>query len=161
MGRARAGAPVSIYTLKVSIFEGPEEEVFLREHHEVSRTLEIRGEQTLAALHRAIFAAFNRKRNRSYEFQVGGRGPMDESSRRYVLPARWKHPDEGPPPEGVVTRTTIDALDLAAGDIFGYWFDFKASWWHQIDVVEVEEKAKRGGRAVKVVGRVGKSPPQR
>jgi hypothetical protein len=41
---------------------------------------------------------------------------------------------------------------------FGYWFDFGDDWWHQINVVAVEEKVPKG-KCPKVTKRVGKSPP--
>jgi len=31
-------------------------------------------------------------------------------------------------PAGVVTRTTIEDLQLKAGQTFGYWFDFGDDW---------------------------------
>jgi hypothetical protein len=46
-----------------------------------------------------------------------------------------------------------------SNDVFGHWFDLGDDWWHQIDVVAVEEKAVQG-KFLKMVKRVGKSPPQ-
>jgi len=62
-------------------------------------------------------------------------------------------------PAGDVTRTTIGSLGLKLGDAFGYWFDFGDDWWHQINVVAVEDEAPRG-KYPKVIRRVGESPPQ-
>ena len=44
-------------------------------------------------------------------------------------------------------------------DAFGYWFDFGDDWWHQINVVAIQDEAPEGTypRATK---RVGASPPQ-
>lgn len=41
----------------------------------------------------------------------------------------------------------------------GYWFDLGDDWWHQINVVAIEEKVPRGNfpRGTK---RMGESPPQ-
>jgi hypothetical protein len=136
--------------------DGPMTESFLKKNKEVSRVIQIRGDQTLAELHRAIFDAFDREQEHMYEFQVGGEGPMDPQARRYVLPAGMHSGDK---PAGCVKDTKIESLGLKVNDLFGYWFDFGDDWWHQIDVVAVEEKAARG-KFPKVIKRVGKSPPQ-
>ncbi len=145
-----------LYTLDVSIMSGPMAESFLKKNKEISRAIQIRGDQTLAELHRAIFDAFDREEEHMYEFQMGGEGPMDPQARRYVLPAGMHGGDK---PAGDVKRTAIGSLGLRVNDVFGYWFDFGDDWWHQIDVVAVEEKAVRG-KYPKVIKCVGKSPPQ-
>ena len=61
-------------------------------------------------------------------------------------------------PAGTV-NATIGSLGLKKGDAFGYWFDFGDDWWHQINVMVIEEKAGRG-KYPKVTNRVGESPPQ-
>ena len=80
-----AGSDRKLYTLDVSVIDGPMTESFLKKNKVVSRIIQIRGDQTLAELHRAIFAAFDREREHRYEFQIGGEGPMDPQARRYVL----------------------------------------------------------------------------
>jgi hypothetical protein len=151
-----AGSDHKLYTLDVSIMGGPMTESFLKKNKVVSRTIQIRGDQTLAELHGAIFNAFDREDEHMYEFQIGGEGPMDPKARRYVLPAGMHGGDK---PAGGVKSTTIGSLGLQVKDLFGYWFDFGDDWWHQVDVVAVEEMAVRG-KFPKVVKRVGKSPPQ-
>ena len=94
-----------------------------------------------------------------YEFQVGGKGPMDRRARRYVLPGALDEPFSGRKPAGDLTRTTLGVLGLKVDDTFGYWFDFGDDWWHQINVVAIEDAAPRG-RYPKVTKRVGESPPQ-
>ncbi len=145
-----------LYTLDVSIMDGPMTESFLKRNKVVSRVIQIRGDQTLAELHRTIFDAFNREDEHMYEFQIGGKGPMDPKARRYVLPACMQDDDK---PAGDVKRTAIGSLGLRVHDVFGYWFDFGDDWWHQINVVAIEERAARG-KFPKVTKRVGKSPPQ-
>lgn len=151
-----AGSGHKLYTLDVSIMDGPMTESFLKKNKVVSRIIQIRSDQTLAELHRAIFDAFDREQEHMYEFQIGGEGPMDPQARRYVLPAGMNGGDK---PAGGVKSTTIESLGLKVNDLFGYWFDFGDDWWHQVDVVAVEEKAVRG-KFPKVIKRVGKSPPQ-
>ena len=151
--------PAPLYTLEVFLTGGPITKQFAKRNKVVSRTIEIRGDQTLQYLHRAIFQAFNRFEEYFYEFQVGGKGPMDRRARRYVLPAASEGPSVNGKQAGLVTQTSIEALGLKVGDAFGYWFDFGDDWWHQVNVVKIADKA-RAGRYPRVTARVGKSPPQ-
>ena len=145
-----------LYTLDVFILNGPMTERFVKKNRVISRTIQIRGGQTLEVLHNAIFSAFDREDDHMYEFQIGGKGPMDPKARRYTLHV---YDDDKNPPAGDVERTTIGSLGLKVDDAFGYWFDFGDDWWHQINVVAIEETAGRG-KFPKVVKRVGESPPQ-
>lgn len=145
-----------LYTLDVSILTGPMTERFVKKNRVISRTIQIRGGQTLEVLHNMIFSAFDREDNHMYEFQIGGKGPMDPKARRYALHVYDNHEN---PPAGDVERTTIGSLGLKVDDAFGYWFDFGDDWWHQINVVAIKETAGQG-KFPKVVKRVGESPPQ-
>ena len=142
-----------LYTLDVFLMSGPISEKFAKKNPEISRMIQIRGDQTLEDLHHAIFDAFDRFEEHLYEFQFG-KGPMDPKGPSYVLQ------DTGEPNfAGLVTKTTIDSLDLKVGDRFGYWFDFGDDWFHQINVEAVEDKVPKG-KYPKVTKKVGKSPPQ-
>jgi len=133
---------------------------FIKENDAVYRTIQIRGDQTLEELHYAIFDAFDREDEHMYEFQVGGKVPMDPKPRRYVLSGAFENPAAGTlRAAGKVAHTSIGSLELKKDDAFGYWFDFGDDWWHQINVVAIEEKAGRG-KLPKVTNRVGESPPQ-
>jgi hypothetical protein len=164
--RSRRSAPFTtadqrkghVYTLEVFLFSGGRmTEKFAKQNPVVSRTIQIRGDQTLEDLHNAIFSAFGRWDEHMYEFQFGKR-PMDPKAARYVLPEAFDLADD-PPPVGRVDETTIDSLGLKVGDRFGYWFDFGDDWWHQINVEEIGEGVPRG-KFPKVIKRVGKNPPQ-
>jgi len=148
-----------LFTLDVSIVGGPMSESFARKNPVVSRTIEIRGDQTLAHLHRAIFHAFDREEEHMYEFQVGGKRPMDPKARRYVVRMAMDDPWGDSRVAGDVARTTIESLGLKTGEAFGYWFDFGDDWWHQIDVLAIAEAVPRG-KLPRVTRRVGESPPQ-
>lgn len=148
-----------VYTLEVAILNGPMTESFVRKNRKISRTIEIRGNQTLADLHGAIFHAFDRDDEHLYEFQLGGRRPMDPEARRYGPPMATVDPFGEGEDSADAERTTLDALSLATGDVFRYWFDFGDDWWHQIKVLAIAEGAPRGGLP-KVTRRVGESPPQ-
>ncbi len=148
-----------LYTLDVFLIGGPISEKFAKKNPVVSRTIQIRGDQTLADLHEAIFDAFGREEEHMYEFQFGDR-PMDPKARRYVLRQTFAEEQGEPnPPKGSVEATTLESLGLKVGDPFAYWFDFGDDWWHQINVEGVEDKVPTG-KFPKVTKKVGKSPPQ-
>jgi hypothetical protein len=154
--RTAGSRPTRLYTLQVFLIGGPVPERFGGQ--EIRRDVQIRGDQTLEALHCAIFQAYNRWDEHFYEFQFG-KGPHDPQGKRYVLPPMFAQEDDDSTIAGDVTRTTIDSLGLKVDQHFGYWFDYGDDWWHQIDVEAIEEKAPRG-RFPRVTKRVGKSPPQ-
>jgi hypothetical protein len=62
---------VRLYTLDVFVIGGPVTEKFLKRNPEISRTIQIRGDQTLEELHHAIFEAFDRFDEHMYQFQFG------------------------------------------------------------------------------------------
>ena len=146
-----------LFELEVFLISGPVTEKFAKDNPVVSRTIAIRGGQTLSQLHDAIFDAFDRDDEHMYEFQVGGKKPMDPKARRYVLP--MVADDAFDRPAGVVTGATVGSLGLKQGDAFAYWFDFGDDWWHQLNVKAIVEKAPPGSYPV-VTERVGDSPPQ-
>ena len=148
-----------LYTLEVFLTGGPITERFAKKNKVISRTIQTQGNQTLEDLHDAIFHAFDRFDAHMYEFQIGGKRPMDPKARRYVLPMAMDDPFSDRNPDGDATRTTIGSLGLKVNQVFGYWFDFGDDWWHEIHVVAIEDSAPRG-RFPRVVKRVGDSPPQ-
>jgi hypothetical protein len=125
----------------------------------MSRTLEIRGDQTLEDLHNAIFKAFNRFDDHLYEFQIGGKGPHDPKAKKYGVPAQEDEIFDELHMTGSAEQITLDDLKLKKDQAFGYWFDFGDDWWHQINVVDIENKPARG-KYPKITNRVGQSPPQ-
>jgi len=149
---------MNIYTLEVFIIAGPVSEKFAKKNPVISRTIEIRGDQTLAKLHEIIFKAFDRFDEHLYEFQIGGKGSNDPKSRRYGFSST---DDEvmGGKLAGDVRESIIDSLKLKKDAAFGYWFDFGDDWWHQINVIAIEQKTPKG-RYPKIINRVGQSPPQ-
>jgi hypothetical protein len=156
---AADGGVVRLYTLEVFLISGPITEKFAKKNPMISRTIKIRGDQTLEDLHHAIFDAFGRWEHHMYEFQFG-KGPMDPEAPRYVMPNPFEiDVGEENPPAGRVDQASMESLGLEVGRSFGYWFDFGDDWWHQIDVEAIEDRVPRG-KFPKVTNRVGKSPPQ-
>lgn len=158
-GKIRTLRATQIYALDVYLLSGPISERFARKNRVILRSIQICGDQSLEELHRVIFKAFDRKDEHLYEFQVGGRGPMDPKARRYTRAEVGDAPSSGSKPAEDARRTTIGSLGLRAGEAFGYLFDFGDDWWHQIDVKAIEEGIPRG-RYPRVTKRVGESPPQ-
>ncbi len=148
-----------LYTLEVTLTEGPMTEEFLGRNPVISRTIEIRADQTLNQLHEVIFSAFGRWDD-SYllEFNLGS-GVHDENGDRYVLQFIYDDPEEGRP-TGSVTQTRIGKLDLQLGQVFWYRNDHDGDWQHRITVVAIREP-EPGVRYPRVTAGVGDSPPQR
>jgi hypothetical protein len=148
----RAATPATLYVLSVFLTGGPTSEKFANKV--ISRTIEIRGDQTLAQLHDAIFQAYDRWDQHLYEFQFGKR-PFDPDGPNYGVP-------DGPPGKkkpGDARTTKLDDLGLTPDRVFGYWFDFGDDWYHQIQVERIEQ-AIPTVTYPRVIKRVGKSPPQ-
>lgn len=148
-----------IYTLEVRLLDGPTiTPEFAEANPVVSRTIEIRADQTLEQLHEAIFKAFDRFDPHMYEFQMG-KAPMDPDAPRYVL--QWVIDEpyrDDSPALGAVETTRIGDIKLEIGRRFFYWFDFGDDWMHEVRVLSTGLATK--GRFPRVVASVGASPPQ-
>ncbi len=151
--------PKTLYTLEVCIIEGSMTLEFVEANPVICRTVEIRGQQTLQQLHRTIFRAFDRWDDcHLCEFQFGS-GPHEPDGPRCVMPCILNSPFDDRPFAGTIDETRLDDLHLEVGRSFGYWYDFGANWYHQIDVVVIGEP-EAGWRYPRVTARVGQSPPQ-
>jgi hypothetical protein len=144
----------SLYVLEVTLIDGPATEAFLKKNPQIIRTIEIRGDQTLADLHRIIFTAFDREEEHLYEFQLKGEGPNDPNADRYGLGTARSEDLAGD-----VAKTQIGALGLVAEEAFGYWFDFGDDWWHQVGVLDITTPQPKL-KYPRITNRVGASPPQ-
>lgn len=149
---ATAGSPANLYVVSVFLQGGPITKKYANK--EISRVIEIRGDQTLEQLHQAIFHAYDRWDEHLFEFQFGKR-PFDPAGPNYgvSIPEGRKQVDRD------ARTTTLDDLDLKPERVFGYWFDFGDDWYHQVEVERIE-KAIPTVTYPRVVRRVGKSPPQ-
>jgi hypothetical protein len=149
---APAAPPANLYVVSVFLLSGPISKKFA--HKEISRKIEIRGDQTLEQLHGAIFKAYDRCDEHLYEFQFGKR-PFDPDGPNYGVPS----PQSRKKRDGDARTTKLDELDLKPGRVFGYWFDFGDDWFHQVQVDRIEQ-AIPTVTYPRVIRRVGKSPPQ-
>jgi hypothetical protein len=151
--RAAAGPatpPANLYVVSVFLKGGPTSKKFANK--EISRVIEIRGDQTLEQLHDAIFQAYDRSDQHPYEFQFGKR-PFDPDGPNYGIksPKSWKKGD------GDARTTKLDDLNLKR--VFGYRFDFGDNWYHQVQIDRID-KAIPTVTYPRIIKRVGKSPPQ-
>ena len=60
---------------------------------------------------------------------------------------------------GCARTTKLDDLKLEPTRIFGYWFDFGDDWYHQIEMVRIEQAIPTVAYP-RITKRVGESPPQ-
>ena len=148
-----------VYVLEVFLTGGNVTETFVKQNPVISRTIEIRSEQTLETLHQAIFQAFEREEEHMYEFQIGGSSPYDPKAKRYVLSMTFMNELEESQYAGDVAQTKIGSLHLKRDQAFGYWFDFGDDWRHQINVIDIL-KATPKKRYPIITKRTGESPPQ-
>ena len=151
----------ALYTLEVTITEGSMTDEFVRGNPVVSRTIEIRADQTLNQLHRIIFEAFGRWDDcHLSQFNLGA-GIMDRSGDRYVLPFIFADPEryEETSAAGSTTQTRIGGLGLQVGRVFWYEYDYGDEWQHRIEVVAIGEAVPKA-KYPRVTARVGESPPQ-
>ena len=148
----------TLYILEVTITDGLMTKEVVTQNPVVSRTIELRADQTPNQLHRAIFLAFGRWDNcHLHEFHFGA-GARDRHAQRYVLPFILTDPEDEPA-AGSVTTTRMGRLELQVGSVFWYWYDFGDDWYHQIEVVAIGA-AEPGVEYPGVTARVGESPPQ-
>jgi hypothetical protein len=148
----QAAPPANLYVLSVFLQSGPTSKKFANK--EISRVIEIRGDQTLEQLHNAIFQAYDRWDQHLYEFQLGKR-PFDPDGLNYGV-AEGRPGKKGP---GDARTTRLDDLGLTPDRVFGYWFDFGDDWYHQVQVTRIEQAIPTVAYP-RIIRRVGKSPPQ-
>lgn len=146
----------TIFRFEVCLLSGPVAPSFAARYPEApSRIIDIRGAQTLDALHWAIFRAFDREDSHMYEFQIGGKKPMDRKAACYGIVL-----DDDDTREKNAETATIASLHLKVGNSFFYWFDFGDDWWHEMRLLAVNPPAKGRGRYPRIVEKKGDSPPQ-
>lgn len=145
--RHRKTDPPFLLTLEVTLREGP-----LSRHEEgrspaLSRTIQVRSDQTLADLHRGIFQAFGRKDEHFYEFQTRDR-------HRYIMPMAA----DAETAAGLVTETKLADLHLETGSRLAYLFDFASDWWHPIEVKSISDQIPEG-HYPRIIRALGDNPP--
>ena len=126
--------------------------VSLRDKPDIWRIIDIKENQMLSSLHKAIFKAFDRFEEHQYSFFLSNK-PYDRES-EYTSP--------GLDTDGtnkLATRIRIDSIALYGGPIILYLFDYGDEWWHEVELISVTERVTRASYP-RVVKKQGKSPPQ-
>jgi tetratricopeptide (TPR) repeat protein len=130
-----------LYTLEVLLTDGPATKEFVRANPTISRTIQIRGDQTLQDLHGAINDAFDWEDDRLYAFY-----PTDVRVKKAGL-------------KELAPSSPIDSLTLPVGRAALYHSDFGAQWVHEIKLTTVGEP-ESSKKYPKTISKVGESPPQ-
>ena len=126
--------------------------VSLRDRPDIWRIIDIKGNQMLSSLHKAIFKAFDRFEEHQYSFFLKNK-PYDKEN-EYTSPGLNTNGTGK-----LATRIRIDSVELYGGRKFLYLFDYGDEWWHEVELVEVTERVTRTSYP-RVVKKHGKSPPQ-
>ena len=119
---------------------------------DIWRIIDIKENQMLSSLHKAIFKAFDRVEEHQYSFFLSTK-PYDRES-EYTSP--------GLDTDGtnkLATRIRIDSIALHGGPNILYLFDYGDEWWHEVELISVTERVTRASYP-RVVKKQGKSPPQ-
>jgi tetratricopeptide (TPR) repeat protein len=140
-GRSVKKSGPRLYILEVLLISGPVSDEFLRANPKISRTLQVRSDQTFDQLADAIKGAFDLDDDHLYAFYIPqGRSKRDGEELE----------DLGKP---------ISSLDLQVGSLLRYHFDFGDDWKYNIKVKKVGEP-DANEKYPKVIQKVGESPPQ-
>jgi len=126
--------------------------VSLRDTPDIWRIIDMKGNQMLSSLHKAIFKAFDRFEEHQYSFFLSNK-PYDKES-EYTSP--------GLDTDGtgkLASRIRIDSVELYGGRKFLYLFNYGDEWWHEVELMSVTERVTRA-KYPRVVKKQGKSPAQ-
>lgn len=126
--------------------------VSLRDRPAIWRIIDIKGNQMLSSLHKAIFRAFDRFEEHQYSFFLSNK-PYDTAS-EYTSPNA-----DIDRARKLASRIRIDSVELYGGRKFLYLFDYGDEWWHDVELVSVTERLTRA-KYPRVVKKQGKSPRQ-
>jgi pRiA4b ORF-3-like protein len=125
------------YTLEADLIDCPG----------VSRTLVIGSEQTLAALHELLRAAFDWHDDHLYSFWLDGEFWGEDA---YTSPVEAE-------PDAKTADVPLDQLGPEPGQRIAYLFDFGDEWRVLLTVTDARPN---GGAQPEIVERRGEAPPQ-
>jgi hypothetical protein len=116
----------------------------------VSRTVAVRGDQTLVDLHRVLQAAFEWDEDHLYSFWLSGRFWGDVAS-EYSTPGWCEQGQRS-------AQTRLERLDLSVGHRIAYLFDFGSEWRVRLTLAKVA--AADEATYPRIAARRGEAPPQ-
>ena len=126
--------------------------VSLKNNPDIWRIIDIKENQMLSSLHKAIFKAFDRIEEHEYSFFLSNK-PYDKDTEFTSLVS-----DTGGNTK-LATRIRIDSLALYGGPKFLYLFDYGDEWWHDIELLSVTQRVTRASYP-RMVKKQGESPLQ-
>jgi len=126
--------------------------VSLKNSPDIWRIIDIKENQMLSSLHKAIFKAFDRTEEHQYSFFLSNK-PYDKET-EFTSPGA-----DASGETKLATRIRIDSLALYGGPKYLYLFDYGDEWWHEIELIGVTRKVTRASYP-RVVKKQGKSLPQ-
>ncbi|MGD0854448.1 MAG: tetratricopeptide repeat protein [Dehalococcoidia bacterium] len=126
--------------------------VSLKDKPDIWRIIDIKENQMLSSLHKAIFKAFDRFEEHQYSFFLSNK-PYDRENEYH---SQGLDADET---GKLATRIRIDSIALHGGPKFLYLFDYGDEWWHEVELLEVTKKVTYASYP-RIVKKQGKSPPQ-
>lgn len=152
MAPKRTQVRVNIYRLRVELTQAPYDE-----GEGTWRVVEIRGNQTLHQLHRAIFKAFGRWEHHLYSFYLSAN--RRDHTQEYASPDFFEAEEWEPDAPRDAGSAKLDSLGLAAGARFWYVFDYGDDWEHRVTVLSISDETPMG-RYPRIIERRGASPRQ-
>lgn len=143
---------VNIYRIRVELTQTPYDE-----GEGTWRVIELRGNQTLHQLHRAIFKAFDRWEHHLYSFFMSA--DRRDHTKEYASPEFFEDEDweEELPQDASTAR--LDSLGLTTRSTFAYVFDYGDGWEHRLKVLSISDEDPLG-RYPRIIEKRGASPPQ-
>ena len=113
----------------------------------VTRTLAVRSDETLAALHRLIQKAFDWQDDHLYSFWLDG-GFWGARESEYTVPIELEEGAQS-------SEVALDVLALEPGQRIAYIFDYGDEWRVSLKLREIREEGEVGILECK-----GEAPPQ-
>jgi len=126
--------------------------VSLKNNPDIWRIIDIKENQMLSSLHKAIFKTFDRTEEHKYSFFLSNK-PYDKES-EFTSPG-----SDTTGETKLATRVRIDSIALYGGPKFLYLFDYGDDWWHEVELIGVTQRVTRASYP-RVVKKQGKSPLQ-
>ena len=147
--------PLEVYQLKVKLLRMMFDEI----EDEVSRTIEIKGNQSLYDFHLEIQDAFDWDNDHMFSFYLGDK--LFDRENEYSANPYGEHivSNIGMSSKSA-TETQIRDLNLKLGFSFLYLFDYGDELVHQITVEEIREIDPTEDGYPKIIKEIGETPSQ-
>ena len=147
--------PMEVYRLQVILTS-----VFAQEiEDEVTRTIDVEGDDTLYDLHMIIQYAFDWDNDHMFSFYFGGK--LFDRSNEYSGNPLGEH---DPPGIGKPNKSAAEAqirdFELIEGSVFLYLFDYGDELIHEVRVEKIRNKTDADNKLPSIVKKTGNPPYQ-